>query len=113
MTTSQQSTKINPQTEITMLLYLVLFALGLVALLFKKSAKPSRFPPGPPRLPLIGSLPYLMDLKLGNPILRVSAKMVEQYGRIWGCYVGNTPMVTVSDYGIAKRLLSLDATTDR
>ena len=96
-----------------MWLYLALFALASVVLLLKRVQKPARFPPGPPRLPFLGSLPFLSDSKPGNPALRVGAKMAQEYGRFWGCYIGNTPMVTISDFKVAKRLLSLDATSDR
>lgn len=31
----------------------------VVLLLYKGTRKPKRFPPGPPRLPIVGSLPYM------------------------------------------------------
>jgi len=31
-----------------------------VLLLYKSTKKPNRFPPGPPRLPFIGSIPYMI-----------------------------------------------------
>ena len=36
---------------------IVVLLIGL--LLYKGTRKPKRFPPGPPRLPVVGSLPYM------------------------------------------------------
>ena len=36
--------------------FIVLF---LVLLIYKATRKPKNFPPGPPRLPVVGSLPYM------------------------------------------------------
>lgn len=38
---------------------LVIFVL-FVVLLYKGTRKPKRFPPGPPRLPIVGSMPYVL-----------------------------------------------------
>ena len=43
-----------------MWIILVVIAL-LILLTYKGTQKPKRFPPGPPRLPIIGSLPYIMS----------------------------------------------------
>ena len=42
-----------------MMLVVVVVLVLFVLFIFKSTRKPSRFPPGPPRLPLIGSLPYI------------------------------------------------------
>ena len=39
---------------------IVIIGLSVVLLLiFKSTRKPKKFPPGPPRLPIVGSLPYM------------------------------------------------------
>ena len=42
-------------------MWIHIFAITFILLLvlYKSTKKPNRFPPGPPRLPIIGSLPYI------------------------------------------------------
>jgi hypothetical protein len=50
-------------------MWLHIFAIIFILLLFayKSTKKPNRFPPGPPRLPVIGSLPYItVKIKSSN-----------------------------------------------
>ena len=43
-----------------MVCILILIIVALVAyLIYKGTKKPQKFPPGPPRLPIIGSLPFI------------------------------------------------------
>ena len=39
---------------------ILIIAALLILLTYKGTKKPKRFPPGPPRLPVIGSLPYII-----------------------------------------------------
>ena len=93
-------------------LYIAIFLLPLL-LLVLKSRKAKNFPPGPPRLPLIGSLPYLTDFAHQHSLIHINRKMSAQYGKIWGCYFGNTPVVKISDYDLAKEVFSSDDVTAR
>ena len=43
-----------------------LFVVLLSAWLYLKSRRPKNFPPGPPRLPWIGSLPFIMSKNPGE-----------------------------------------------
>ena len=81
-----------------MLLYIVFFAL-LIYLVAKSFRKPERFPPGPPKLPIVGSMPYLS--KTGS-LLHVIKEAVEQYGPIVGIYLGSKPTIFVADYNMLK-----------
>ena len=47
-----------------------LLALFLVWIVFLSTRKPKSFPPGPPRLPLIGSIPYLRGSGKKSSLLR-------------------------------------------
>ena len=42
-----------------MMLIIVSVLTLLLLLIYKSTRKPEKFPPGPPRLPIIGSLPYI------------------------------------------------------
>lgn len=90
-------------------IYLALFAFSLFWL-FRKSRKPAQFPPGPPKLPVVGSLPYLAAGKSG---VHVSMRLTEKYGKIWGAYVGSVPMVKIADFDLAKELLAMEEFSGR
>ena len=81
-----------------MLLYIAVVAL-LGILWYKSTRKPERFPPGPPKLPLVGSLPYLN--KSGS-FARISIDLAKEFGPVCGLYLGRKPTVVVSDYNILK-----------
>ena len=73
----------------------------LACLLYKYSQKPDKFPPGPPRIPLIGSSAFMpKEVKDGKKKFQIH--MAETYGPISGTYVGNTPAVILSDYELIK-----------
>ena len=75
--------------------YLLIF-FGLVLIYFWKSrtTKPTKFPPGPPRYPFIGSAYYIIPPK-GNingktpNIFWGIRQLQKQYGDIFGLYLGN------------------------
>eukprot|EP00093_Oithona_nana_P007338 07338.XXX_25634_23310_1 [CDS] Oithona nana genome sequencing. len=82
------------------LLTLSLFILGYLKKYFVKHPK---FPPGPKRLPFLGSLPFLPeDVKKAKKTIQTY--MAETYGPISGLYIANRPMVVVSDYNMIKDL---------
>ena len=85
--------------------------------LWKSTRKPQNFPPGPPRYPFLGSIPYLMarqkdkdgNVIKKNPILN----LLDQFGDIVGFYIGPDPAVVCSDYRTVKNLLKMEETTGR
>ncbi|XP_058056096.1 uncharacterized protein LOC131207498 [Anopheles bellator] len=92
---------------------LILAALG-VLLVFNVLAyviryvrhRPSdRFPPGPPRVPLLGSYPFLLALNYRH-LHRAAAKLSELYGsNILGLYLGPLPAVIVNDHALVRQVL--------
>lgn len=84
--------------SLKMLIYIVFFAL-LAIFLYKSTRKPEKFPPGPPKLPMVGSLPYLN--KSGS-FAQISIDLAKKYGPVCGLYLGRKPMVIVTDYNILK-----------
>ncbi|XP_063241126.1 methyl farnesoate epoxidase-like [Bacillus rossius redtenbacheri] len=76
-------------------------ALCIVVLLWLRTRRPRRFPPGPPSLPLIGSL-------LSAPRRLVHLKMAEwrgQYGPLVGLMMGSQPMVLACGPEAAREML--------
>uniref|UniRef100_A0A182S588 Cytochrome P450 n=1 Tax=Anopheles funestus TaxID=62324 RepID=A0A182S588_ANOFN len=64
-----------------------------------------RFPPGPPRLPLLGSYPFLLALNY-NHLHRAAAKLTELYqSKLVGFYLGPLPAVVVNDHGTVRQVL--------
>ena len=59
------------------------------------------FPPGPPNLPLIGSLPFLGGADMREPLRR----MREKYGDVFTVYVGVQRMVVLASYAAIKEAL--------
>ena len=81
-----------------MFLYVIFFGL-LAYLIYKSTQKPEKFPLGPPKLPLVGSFPYLGKTgSFAHSIIEV----VKKYGPVTGIFLGNKPAVFVADYDILK-----------
>jgi hypothetical protein len=59
---------------------LFLVALLLAAWFFLRSRKPNNFPPGPPRLPVIGSLPYIVTSGPKPSLMRGLIEQVRSTG---------------------------------
>lgn len=89
--------------------FVVVIVILLVVWIYKRTKKPDKFPPGPPRVPIFGSLLFLRDDTLKPPCLfHVFKNLNEDYGPLVGFYVGNNPSVLVSDYNIVKDLFKKD-----
>ena len=58
------------------------------------SIRPSNFPPGPPCLGWIGSLPYLDVRNLSRSFINLSQK----YGDIFSIFVGTKPVVVLNSW---------------
>ena len=54
--------------------------LGFVFLFAKYGVKPAKFPPGPPRIPFVGSLPLLpKEVRNGKKKFQTYMQEVQQY----------------------------------
>ena len=99
--------------------HLVLVTVILVLFTFwwySNTTKPENFPPGPPRYPLIGSLPFM--LRKGNQRTEKSfmhgiLHNIERYGKLVGFYMGSKPFVVVADYDTMKDLLKREEVSGR
>uniref|UniRef100_A0A182PZA8 Uncharacterized protein n=1 Tax=Anopheles epiroticus TaxID=199890 RepID=A0A182PZA8_9DIPT len=64
-----------------------------------------RFPPGPPRVPLLGSYPFLLALNYHH-LHRAATKLSQLYGsKLIGLYLGPLPAVIVNDHGTVRQVL--------
>ena len=64
----------------------------------KASIRPSNFPPGPPCLGWIGSLPYLDVRNLSRSFINLSQK----YGDIFSIFVGTKPVVVLNSWTLVS-----------
>ncbi|GMP53368.1 hypothetical protein CsSME_00018836 [Camellia sinensis var. sinensis] len=79
---------------------LLLSSLLLFLLKFKKSVSKFKFPPSPPRLPVIGHLHLL-----GNLPHRSLHALSEKYGPMLLLYLGGAPTLVVNSAKIAKEIM--------
>lgn len=64
-----------------------------------------RFPPGPPRLPLLGSYPFLLALNYHH-LHRAAARLSQLYrSKLVGLYLGPLPAVLVNDHETVRQVL--------
>ena len=72
-----------------MIVYLVLVLFGLLIYFWKsKTSKPSKFPPGPPRYPIVGSVPFITPPNQKPNVFWGVCQLQKQYGDIFGMYIG-------------------------
>ena len=93
--------------------------LGLAAVflfifyLWKSQKKPSNYPPGPPKWPLIGSFtlsPFASQKE--NHRVKV-ANMVEEYGPAIGLYLGPNPIVYLHDPVFTRKVFNMEVFSGR
>ena len=85
-----------------MALLLIIAPLLIVLLAIYAIKKPPKFPPGPPRVPIFGSLPFL--LFSGTGVEKFVSKKVESYGPVTGMYLGSYRTIMINDWTLAKSL---------
>ncbi|KAB0792304.1 hypothetical protein PPYR_14263 [Photinus pyralis] len=92
-----------------MLLLLVIALIFLVSvLLYYSSKKPHNYPPGPPWLPVVGSLPYVrrFSKRVGRGQHDVLREMCKHWNtNVLGLKAGEQLLVAVCDYPIIKKML--------
>ena len=85
--------------------YVLICSITLIVLLIIKfSRKPPGFPPGPPRIPVIGNMPQKKGIALQQNI----SDMVEKYGDTIGAYAGNTPLIWLHDPKTIRKLFNME-----
>ncbi|EAT33306.1 AAEL014413-PA [Aedes aegypti] len=64
------------------------------------------FPPGPPRLPLLGGYPFMLALNYKH-LHKAAARLSQLYkSKLIGLYLGPLPAVIVNDYDTVKEVLT-------
>lgn len=81
------------------MMLIIIFVALLLVYLYVKTLKPKRFPPGPPRLPYVGGIPYVAKDK---SLMQTLRKLADDYGPLAGVYLGSKPVVVISDYELLK-----------
>ena len=72
----------------------------LIKFIFKLFQKPKGFPPGPPIIPIAGSLPFLKGIGVEKWV----SPDVASYGPVTGLYSGSYPFIMINDWKLAKSL---------
>ena len=79
----------------TFIIFTILFLLFYIYL--HSGDKASKLPPGPPALPILGSLPYL-----GTDSREPLRQMTRKYGDVFTVYLGSKPAVVLNSYDAIK-----------
>ncbi|XP_078524959.1 cytochrome P450 2D6-like [Lissotriton helveticus] len=80
---------------------LLLLVAVFLPFLFWRASRPSRFPPGPLALPVIGNL---LQFNFNDPMKDLD-KFAEKYGQVYSLYFGTTPVVFVHGLQAVKEVL--------
>nr|AKH03514.1 cytochrome P450 3075C1 [Paracyclopina nana] len=87
----------------------------LLLFLVRGTYKPEHFPPGPPRIPLVGSLLCMHMRGSGSSpsLLHSFQDAAHAYGNLVGFYLGSFPALLVSDFQALKELFKLEELSAR
>uniref|UniRef100_A0A182G035 Cytochrome P450 n=1 Tax=Anopheles albimanus TaxID=7167 RepID=A0A182G035_ANOAL len=93
-------------SSITELIIVALVAVTVSLVIRYIRFRPSdRFPPGPPRVPLLGSYPFLLALNYRH-LHRAAARLSELYrSNLIGLHLGPLPAVIVNDHSLVRQVL--------
>ena len=98
------------------LIFAAIFVLLFSIWWYLGTLTPKKFPPGPFRYPVIGSLFFMYEICevfKENTLIHAIFKNVDRYGKVFGFYMGNQPFVVVADYDILKEVLKDEAICHR
>ncbi|GLV43688.1 Cytochrome P450 304a1 [Carabus blaptoides fortunei] len=87
------------------ILYAAVFVLICVQIYKYVTYKPNNFPPGPIRLPVLGSYLFCLLENFNFPQVTL-LRWAKKYGSIYSMYLGDIPTVIVSDNEICKEVLN-------
>ncbi len=85
---------------------LLIFVALLLVWIYQSTRKPKNFPPGPPRLPIVGGFPFMGGSGENPSLLHGIIDQVKKHGPIFGFYYGNTPTVVIADYNLVNKFSS-------
>ena len=89
-----------------MILYIVVAFLAIYFLIAKRRTSKYKLPPGPPALPIVGSLPFLKGKGMVGKLVHPS---LEKYGKDFcSVWTGNRLTVVIQDIELTRDLLSRD-----
>ena len=89
------------------LIFVTIFILLFCIWFYLNTHIPEKFPPGPPRYPILGSSRYILvegENGARKSIMHGILKNVEKYGKIFGFYMGSQPFVVIADYNVLKEV---------
>ena len=88
--------------------------LALVSLLYMlmRHGKPKNFPPGPPAIPFLGSIPFI-PTDISQEKAPFDDYLKKNWGDIAGLYIGSTPLVFISDPDTVRRVFKMDELSRR
>ena len=91
-----------------MLVELLLLVVAVALFWHAFLKRPPNFPPGLPRLPVVGSSPFLRP-----NLYQVIKRNHKKYNGIFSFYLGKAPTVVVTDYNIYKQasIFQIDVST--
>ena len=89
--------------------------IGLLMFLWiRGTSKPPNFPPGPDRLPILGSVRAMKNPWQSKPsIFWAVVKCKEKYGDIFSMYLGNLRTVIFTNYDDCKEVFNMEESIGR
>ncbi|XP_037072334.1 methyl farnesoate epoxidase-like [Pollicipes pollicipes] len=80
--------------------------------LYYSTRKPPNYPPGPFRMPIVGTL-WRTHLNMSIPITERHRNMIKIYGKVLGTYIMSNPSVHIADFDLAKEVFNKRESTGR
>ncbi len=87
--------------------------LTLAYWLYKVTSKPAKFPPGPPKLPLVGSATYVHPPDKPKDVLVANQNLAKKYGGVAGYFLGSQPFIVISDFEVMKEVFRTEEASAR
>ncbi|XP_059479051.1 methyl farnesoate epoxidase-like [Neocloeon triangulifer] len=88
---------------------IILILLVIILAWLNATKKPSNYPPGPRRWPILGNI---LSLR-GRPLHFIARDLSEKYGNIMGLYVGSHPLIIISGLAEVKEASSKEELSGR